>query len=93
MSRAILKLEPRLDTARASALATAILDHAGADLELDASEVTHIGALGVQVIRAAAQSWKRSGHTLSLSGASADCADQIYLLGYSVDTICKWGDG
>ena len=88
-----MKLGARLDTAQAGPLAAAILEHAGQDLQLDATEVTHFGAMGLQVIRAAAKSWQSSGHALSLAGLSEDCIDQIGLLGFAPDTICRWENG
>ena len=90
MSGAVVKLTARLDTAHAGAIAEMILEHTGKDLALDASEVTHFGAMGVQVIRAAAKSWHQSGHALSISGLSTDCADQVQLLGFSPESLCKW---
>ncbi len=90
MSDTVVKLAPRLDTAQAGALAASILEHAGNDLALDASEVTHFGAMAVQVIRAAAKSWQASGHALTITGLSNDCTDQIQLLGFSPDNLCTW---
>ncbi len=90
MSGAIVKLGPRLDTAQAGAMAAHLLEHAGQDLALDASEVTHIGAMGLQVLRAAAKSWHASGHALSITGLSTDCVDQLQLLGFDAESLCKW---
>lgn len=90
MSGANVKLAPRLDTAHAGEMAATLLEHAGTDLTLDASEVTHFGAMGLQVIRAAAKSWHKSGHRLTISGLSTDCADQVQLLGFSPESLCEW---
>ncbi len=90
MSRVVLKLEPRLDTAAAGNLANAILENAKCDLELDASQVTHLGALALQVLRAAARSWHQDDVALTMTGVSTDCADQINLLGFAPDNICRW---
>ncbi len=90
MSEAVVKLDARLDMANAGALAQKILEHADGDLTLDASEVTHFGAMGLQVVRAAAKSWHQSGHKLSMTGISIDCADQLQLLGFSSENICLW---
>ena len=84
---AVLKLEPRLDSAQAGSLATAILEHSGGDLELDASGVSHFGALCLQVIRSAAKSWAGSGQTLRLTGLSVEATDQLHLLGFSPETL------
>lgn len=93
MAEATLALEERLDLTHAHALATAILDHAGQDLTLDAAKVTHIGAMGLQVIRSAAKSWAKSGNSLQISGLSSNCIDQLQLLGFSPETICEWENG
>ncbi len=90
MSGATLKLSPRLDIAHAGAMAAAILELEGQDLNLDATEVTHFGAMGLQVIRAAAKSWHQSGYRLSLSGLSMDCSDQVQLLGFAPESLCEW---
>ena len=90
MTKAVVHLSERLDMQNARPLAAAILDQAGQDLELDASNVAHFGALGIQVVRSAAKSWARSGHSLVISGLSNDCADQIQLLGFSPDNLCEW---
>ncbi len=90
MSKAVVHLSDRLDLQNARPMAAAILEQAGQDLELDASNVTHFGALGVQVVRAAAKSWAGSGHKLSIAGLSNDCVDQIQLLGFAPDNICEW---
>ncbi|MCP5036762.1 MAG: STAS domain-containing protein [Rhodobacteraceae bacterium] len=92
MGKAVLKLDERLDLSNATALAAAILQHADNDLELDASDVTHLGAMGLQVIRSAAKSWDKSGDELHVTGLSTDCADQLQLLGFTPETLCVWDD-
>ena len=90
MSGANVKLASRLDTAHAATMAATLLEHAGDDLTLDACEVTHFGAMGLQVIRAAAKTWHKSGHSLTISGLSTDCIDQVQLLGFSPENLCEW---
>ena len=92
MSNATLTLDPRLDFKAAAGLADSILTHQGKDLALDAAHVSHFGAMGVQVLRAAARSWAESGHQLTLINASEDCADQLCLLGFSPETVTQWED-
>ncbi len=93
MAEAVLMLEERLDLGSASDLASAILEHVGKDLTLDASGVNHFGAIGVQVIRAAAKSWDTSGKKLEITGLSNDCSDQVLLLGFTAENLCIWGEG
>lgn len=90
MSSSSLTLAPRLDYATVSDLHRDLLEHVGADLELDASQVMHFGALGVQTIRAAARSWAEAGHRLTMTGASNDIADQLHLLGFTPATLTGW---
>jgi len=90
MSGPVFALEERLDLRAAAALATALLALRGSDLELDARAVRQIGALAVQVIRAAAQTWAADGHRLSFEGASIDLADQLALLGFTSEALTRW---
>lgn len=90
MSGPVFALEERLDLRAAGPLAKALIARRGADLALDARAVRQIGALPVQVIRAAAQTWAADGHCLSFEGASTDLADQLALLGFSPETLTQW---
>lgn len=90
MSAVRLQLEPRLDLRAADPLAKVLVENRGNDLVLDAKEVTQIGALAVQVIRAAAKTWATDGVSLSMENASTDLADQLYLLGFKPETITQW---
>jgi chemotaxis protein CheX len=66
-----LALAPRLDLSYASELAGALRGHKGADLVLDASAVTHLGGLGLQLLAAAAKTWRAQGHSLTIQPRSA----------------------
>lgn len=90
MSTAALVLETRLDLRAAGPLASEITAHRGGDLVLDAGGVEHLGALALQVIRAAARTWSTDGHVLTLEGASIALADQLSLLGFSPDNVTTW---
>lgn len=90
MMSSSITLEPRLDLRAANALTRELAAHSGADMTLDASAVTQIGALAVQTIRAAARSWTQSGHSLRFENVSTDLADQLVLLGFSPDSLTKW---
>lgn len=87
---ATLALDPKLDLRAAGPLRDEILDRSGADLVLDANAVNHVGALALQVIRAAAKSWEADGHVLSLTNVSTDVADQLALLGFTPETVTRW---
>lgn len=87
---ASIQLEAKLDLRAAGALKDAILQNVGQDLSLDASEVNHIGALSLQVIRSAARTWAQSGQKLSFENASTDLADQLDLLGFTPANVVNW---
>lgn len=87
---ATISLETRLDLRAAGPLRDALLAQAGKDVELDASGVTMIGGLALQVIRAAARSWAEAGKALTFANASTDVADQLSLLGFTPETLTVW---
>ncbi len=90
MSAVRLQLEPRLDLRAAEPLAKVLTENRGHDLVLDAAEVSQIGALAVQVIRAAAKTWANDGVTLTMENASTELSDQLDLLGLKPETITVW---
>jgi|LULE01.1.fsa_nt_gb chemotaxis protein CheX len=85
-----LFLPGKLDLRAAGPLRAALLSERGADLVLDAAQVNHLGALSLQVIRAAAKTWSEAGHSLTLTNVSTDLADQLALLGFSPATLTRW---
>lgn len=87
---ATLMLAPKLDLRGAAPLRDEIAAHVGRDLVLDASAVTHFGALALQVIRAAARSWGEAGHNLTMRNVSTGLADQLDLLGHSPQSLTDW---
>lgn len=83
-------LESRLDLRAAGTLAQDLTRCRGADITLDASGVTQIGALAVQAIRSAARTWAEDGHALRFENATNDLTDQLVLLGFTPDSLTKW---
>lgn len=63
-----LILPPRLDTDEVERLADALQTRRGAPLTLDLSETRFIGALGLQLLIAAARQWAADGAALVLEG-------------------------
>ena len=84
---ASLTLQERLDFGAVTPLKTAILDLAGQNLEIDASQVTHMGTLCLQVLIAAANDWKQAGKTFHIVSPSSTCESQLALHGFSPDTL------
>ena len=82
-----LVLMSRLDLSTATTLKTQIAAHAGQDVVLDASEVTHLGGLGLQILLASAKSWRASGHSLKISPRSGAFDETIAQFGLSADAL------
>lgn len=76
-----LSLAPRLDLSQAGPLATALRAQTGGALVLDASGVTHLGALGLQVLLSAAQSWRAAGQSFTISPRSEAFDEALALFG------------
>ena len=58
-------------------------------VSLDASAVTHMGALGVQLIMAAARDVRATGGTLDFLAISDRAVDQLALMGLSPSQLSK----
>ncbi len=84
---AALTLEDRLDFGAVASLKAALEGQVGNDLEIDASAVTHMGTLCLQVLIAASQDWARAGHRFCLTSTSDSCATQLALHGFTPDTL------
>lgn len=74
-------LADRLDTTAARALAGALRDRIGQDLHLDASAVTHLGGLCLQVLLAAGYDWRATPHRLQIAPRSDAFDDALRLFG------------
>lgn len=77
----VVTLPPRLDLASVAQVAGEIMAARGAPLRLDASRVTHLGALGAQLLLAAARDWHESGQGLSIAPCSPAVDDALDCLG------------
>lgn len=84
---AVLTLQERLDFGAVDSLKTEIEGQIGNDLEIDASAVTHMGTLCLQILLAASQDWARAGHKFHLTSASDICTTQLALHGFTPDTL------
>lgn len=87
---ATISLQPKLDLRAAGPLRDDLLGQADQDVVLDATHVTQIGGLALQVIRAAARSWAEAGRSLTFENASTTVCDQLSLLGFNPDTLTTW---
>jgi len=82
-----LTLQERLDFGAVTALKNTLLEHVNQDLEIDASQVTHMGTLCLQVLIAAARDWKQAGKTFCVTMPSDICKTQLALHGFTPDTL------
>lgn len=89
MSDAIV-LPPRLDAAALKWLLDDLVTASrNGDVRLDAGGVTHMGALGAQMILATARSARTNGGTLQFVQISARGRDQLAAMGLSPETISE----
>lgn len=82
-----LVLDPKLDLSKVGALNKSLLAAKGDDLEIDAGQVTLLGALGLQVLIASAKTWRDSGQTLTISPRSEFFDEALELFGVTVDDL------
>lgn len=83
----VITLQERLDFGAAPDLKSEILGCVGNDIEIVASDVTHMGTLCLQILIAASNDWKRSGHKFNLLSPSDVCKSQLSLHGFSAETL------
>ncbi len=83
----VIELPENLDMPAAAALAEAVLKRVGEPLAVDASRVQRLGASCLQVLLAAARTWKAEGDALTLSSASPRFLEDLKLLGLAPETF------
>lgn len=66
-----LVLDSRLDLPVARRLHATLLARSGTALEIDASAVSHLGGLCLQILLAAGQNWRKTGTSLIIRQRSA----------------------
>ena len=76
-----LSLTEVLDLRAATPLSQALLARRGADLEVDASEVTRLGGLCLQVLLSAVSTWAADGRALRVVNPSDAFREGARLLG------------
>jgi chemotaxis protein CheX len=83
----VIELPPHLDLPAAAPLAEAFVKRLGAPLAIDAANVNRLGASCLQVLLAAARSWKAEGDALTLQNPSARFLEDLTLLGLEPGTF------
>jgi chemotaxis protein CheX len=83
----VIELPENLDMPAAAPLTEAFLKRVGEPLAVDASRVQRLGASCLQVLLAAARTWKTEGDKLTLVNASPRFLEDLNLLGLAPDTF------
>ncbi|MFL4471209.1 STAS domain-containing protein [Tateyamaria armeniaca] len=85
-----LVLPARLDATELGAFAPRLVDACkGGALHLDASDVTHLGALGTQLIISAAREQRSRGGTLEFSAISERAVNQLAMMGLTPQQLSE----
>lgn len=82
-----LLLAARLDLGTARLLYAALLARRDDDLVLDAGHVSHFGTLALQLLLAAARSWRRDGNRLAITPRSPAFDDALQTFGVALDDL------
>ena len=78
-----IELEACLDTSAAAGLHASLLAHEQKDIVCDASAVTRIGGMCLELFLCAQQVWKARGNAFSIENPSHDFAEQLARFGLS----------
>ena len=89
MADIIIPLTTRLDLSAVAGLQEQLVDACNADISLDLSRVTHLGALSAQLLIAAAWDAKSDGCKLSLLNTSDQVLEQMSVMGMTPETIAE----
>jgi len=84
-----LQLPEVLDLAAAAPLAKSLAEERGTDIVVDASQVQHLGAQCLQVLLAAASTWRAEGVALHIVNQSAAFLAALELVGVPAATFAK----
>lgn len=84
---AALSLPARMDTDSADQLREDLIDLRGAALDLDGSEVVHLGARCLGMLISAAKTWAHDGQVLRMQNASDDLERDLQRMGADLALI------
>lgn len=88
---AALALPETLDSAWASNLKDMLLAHRGAPIVVDAGQVRRTGMQAVQILIAAAQTWKADGQNYVVSNPTQEFLDTLALAGLTREQLLVEG--
>ena len=85
-----IKLPPRIDVSNAGELAESLRAASQLDMiRLDASDVTHFGALGVQIVLSAARTIRTKGGAIEITGMGERALEQLAAMGLTQETLVE----
>ena len=84
-----LSLDPKLDLSAAPALHATLLSRVNDDLVLDATRVTHMGALCTQILIAFARAVRDVGKQMSLINVNDRVLGQLRAMGLTPERIAE----
>jgi chemotaxis protein CheX len=87
-----LRLPAILDLNAAAPLREKLIAMRGADVEVDASAVTRLGALCLQVLLSARQSFESDSTAFSVTDASSDFVNALGQMGFGPDLMPAKGN-
>lgn len=82
-----LILNERLDSVAASVLRTEIAAAEGEDIALDASAVTFLGGMCLELLMCARQVWEASGHRLAIESPSDAFVENLSRFGLTTTAL------
>lgn len=84
----VIKLPARLDLPAAVRLVNELREVSGS-ISVDASEVSHMGALGLQALVAASRDAKTRGDTFEILGSSDKVLKQMKIMGTAPEQLME----
>ncbi len=86
-----LVLPESLDSSAAADIRDLLLAHRGSPLVVDAGQVRRTGMQAVQVLIAAARTWRADGHSYAVTNPTTEFLDTLTLVGLSREHVLVEG--
>lgn len=82
-----IKLPSSMDLVAAPILLENILEKKGYDIELDASNVQHLGGQCLQILLAAKATWEDSNHMFEIKNPSEEFVEYLKIMGLMLSDL------
>ncbi len=92
MTEDVIQLPEVIDVNALEKLHPELLERRGGKLTLDATEVTSLGAQGLQFLLSAAQTWRADDKPFAMSNAGEDVVAAISMMGVDPSALTLEGD-